>query len=403
MSFSPDASRSPVHTLSTHRGPIKQLLCGHSSSIGNIAISISQDKSAMIWDYHSGQALRTYLLPEVPTAVTLDPADRAFYVAYEDGSLHTISFYDEMQQTTPVDILRDASQSHRPIQPPTKTRFNAESQKLGGALSLALSWDGTTLLSGHESGKVVVWDIAKSYYVSTLASLPGPVTNLQFLDPAGFPDTQEAKFKLHTVVKPKQDSGLSNSGSGLVPANYTLNMQFTGRLGTSPVSATEKKREGPTEFEAALTHPCFPLSMLEESLAELETWNAPSTGAGVAPAADYLSLSADDTAKVAQGTSATSGKAREDEVAELKKQLASQARILKAAFSEASELREERDWLLKEKKRAQQKQGNAKKVVNGDVEMSEGSSSEEGSSASESNDSDDSSEEEESDEASSSE
>ncbi|KAF2467199.1 WD40 repeat-like protein [Lindgomyces ingoldianus] len=389
LSFSPDASRAPIRTLSSHRSPITGLTCGHSHSTANLAISISQDKSAIVWDYHNGQALRTYLLPASPMAVTLDPADRAIYVAYEDGSLQTISFYDEVQQSTPTDLLRDSSSLHRPIQPSPKTRFNAESQKLGGALSLSLCWDGTTLISGHSSGKMAVWDLAKGNYISTIASLPGPVTNLQFLPPTGFPNASEPKCKIHTVVKPRQDLGAVNGGSGLVPANYTLNMQFTGRLSIPNISAAESRRSEKTGFEEALNHPSFPTHMLEESLAELETWNSQPNG-HVASTSDFLSFSSLDG-------SAQDG---EDEVKELKKQLASLQRVQKVTFKQLADLREEKQWFTRrEKRRAVRKELRAKKKFgllnndgDGDVKMgdaSKGSGSEDIESGSSEVDTDD--------------
>ncbi|XP_014551590.1 hypothetical protein COCVIDRAFT_30915 [Bipolaris victoriae FI3] len=375
LSFSPDASRSPVHTLSTHRGPISSIACGHSSSSANIAVSISGDKSAIVWDYQNGQALRTYLLPEIPTAVTLDPADRAFFVAYTDGSLQTIDFYDEVQKTTSVNVLRDSALSHRPIQPSSKTRFSADSQKLGGALSLSLSWDGTTLISGHASGKIASWDVAKSNYLSSPANLPGPVSNLQFLAPTGFPNAHEPTFTIQAIVKPKQDTGLASSGNGLVPPHYTLSMQLTGRLRSAHLSASEQGRAGKSEFDEALTHPSFPTSMLEESLAELNSWGTQAR-ATVAPAADFMALDTDDA-----GASGTTGNAQQAEVKELKKQLASLQRIQKVTFSQLSELREENDYFVaQEKKRAERAKTRAKRKTNGakhsldtaDVEMNDG-------------------------------
>jgi pre-rRNA-processing protein IPI3 len=373
LSFSPDASRSPTHILSTHRGPISSIACGHSSSSANIAVSISGEKSAIVWDYHNGVALRTYLLAEAPTAVALDPADRAMYIGYSDGSLQTIDFYDEVQKTTPTDILRDQSSSHRPIQPSPKTRFGAESQKLGGVLSLSLTWDGTTLISGHSSGKIAVWDIAKGTYLSTLTNHPGPVSNLQCLLPTGFPNQPESKFKIATVVKPKQDAGGSSDGSGLVPPNYTLTMQFNGRLHTARASATDHTHTTKTAFEEALSHPSFPNDMLEESLAELESWN-PTSQNGLAPAVEFMSLDQDDDSGV------TNNVAHQSEMKDLRKQLASLQRIQKVTFTQLLELREEKDFLVgQEKKRAERARTRAKMrqgltngtaaVHAGDVEM----------------------------------
>ncbi|KAF2273645.1 WD domain-containing protein [Westerdykella ornata] len=393
LSFSLDASRSPIQTLSTHRGPITHIASGHSSTAANIAVSISEDMSALVWDYHNGQALRTYLLPDTPTAVTLDPADRAFFVAYADGSLQTLSFYDEMQQSTPVDVLREGSQSHRPLQPPPSTRFNAESQKLGAARSLSLTWDGTTLISGHESGKIAAWDVAKGTYLSTLASLPGPVTNLLFLPPTGFPlNAAEPTFKVHTVTKPRQDLVMPADGNALVPPNYGFNnVQFTGRLELPSCSATEMGRpEGrKSKFEEALTHTSFPLEMLEESLAELETWGQQQSGgaSNVVPAvADFLSF-----AGAAEDTGAVQGdQGGKDELQELKEQFAALQRIQKVTFTQLSELREEKEYLLaRERKRVQKKRmqqekkegGKEEGAMNGDgdgdVEMSEDEEEEE--------------------------
>lgn len=379
LSFSPDTSRTPVHTLSTHRGPISSVVCGHSASSANIAVSVSGDKSAIVWDYHNGQALRTYLLPEAPTAVTLDPADRAIYVAYADGSLQTIDFYDDVQKTIATDVLRDPSSSHRPVQPPPKTRFSAESQKLGGVLSLSLSWDGTTLVSGHASGKVAAWDIAKSNYLSTLTNLPGPVSNVQFLPPTGFPQAPERMFNVHTVAKPKHDAGSAAGASGLIPSGYTLNMQLTGRLRTGRASASETMLTPKTAFEEALTHPSFPTSMLEESLAELESWNAPSKGG--AASADFMALG--------HGDNSASSDSHLAEVKELKKQVASLQRIQKVTFSQLLELRIEKEFFMdKEKKRAERAKarakgrsshtnGTASSHTNEDVDMTGGDDSDE--------------------------
>ncbi|KAF2192578.1 WD40 repeat-like protein [Zopfia rhizophila CBS 207.26] len=407
LSFSPDTSRSPIHTLSTHRSPITTIICGHSSSNANIAISTSQDKSAIVWDYRNGIALRTYLLPETPTALALDPADQAFYVAYEDGSLQTVSFFDEAQQSTPTNRLHDTSLSHHPTQPPIKTRFNAESQKLGNALSLGLSWDGTTLISGHASGKVAVWDLAKRNYISTLATLPGPITNLQFLHPTGFPNTTTPKFKIHAVVKPKHDTGLIESGSGLVPAAYGLNVQLTGQLSVPAISAADSRKEK-SEFERALTHPSFPSSMLEESLAELEGWSSQPNGstapsAPSAATADFLSFDG----AVSESKEGVRNDGKDEELKELKKQLASLQRVQTVTFDQLAELRKEKEWLMKkEKKRAKRKEIRTKKrlgLVNGDgdgdVEMSEGSLKD-GSTESDSDSNEDGSSSSDNDEAS---
>ena len=307
--------------------------------------------------------------------MALDPADRAMYIGYSDGSLQTIDFYDEVQKTTPTDTLRDQTTSHRPIQPSSKTRFGADSQKLGGVLSLSLTWDGTTLISGHSSGKVAVWDVAKGNYLSTLTNLPGPVSNLQCLLPTGYPNQPEPKFRIATVVKPKQDVCGSSNGSSLVPPNYTLTMQFSGRLHTARASATDHTHTTKTVFEEALSHPSFPRDMLEEGLAELERWDPMSQNA-LSQSAEFMSLDQDDNSGV------TNNITHQSEVKHLRKQLASLQRIQKVTFTQLAELREEKDFLVgQEKQRAERARTRAKKrqgptngtaaVHAGDVEIND--------------------------------
>ena len=371
LSFSPETSRSPIHTLSTHRGAIASLVCGHSSAAANIAISIAQDKSAIVWDYRNGIALRTYLLPNIPTTLALDPADRAFYVGYEDGSLQTISFFDSVQNSSPTDTLRDSALSHRPIQPPSHTRFNAASQNLGATLSLALSWDGTTLVSGHDSGKIATWDLAKRTYISTLVTHPGPVTDLQFLEPTGFPGAKTQSFKVVTVVKPKHDPVSSVEGSSIVPANYGLSVQFTSQLNIPQIRASEVWEQGKSEFECALNHSSFPAQMLEQSLLELETWGGQQNGASGAPTDDFMSFSSID--KAVESTTQVDSEA----LKELQRKYDALKKVQKVTFDEMYKLKKDKEWYMKrerarERRKVQKMKGGVAKGkgdLDGDVEM----------------------------------
>jgi pre-rRNA-processing protein IPI3 len=145
-------------------------------------------------------------------------------------------------------------------------------------------------------------------------------------------------------------------------------MQFTGRLRTAPISATESKSTAKSLFEEALTHPSFPTSMLEESLAELEAWGAPTNNEATPVEAAAPSQGNDAMAPV------QSNDASQAEIKELKKQLASLQRIQKVTFSQLSELREEKEFLVgREKKRADRvKTRSQKKKSDQDVDMNSG-------------------------------
>jgi pre-rRNA-processing protein IPI3 len=134
--------------------------------------------------------------------------------------------YDTQLQNTPVQI--------------TLPSWTAPSE-VGAALCIGLSYDGTCLLSGHSSGKIVQWDTGRRSFSAELADLNAPVTNLFMLSP--FPATRLTRPQ--TVVKPKFDE-----------SNYTFIAQLTGSMGKS-------------NFDHAVSTPGFPLELLEDSISSL--------------------------------------------------------------------------------------------------------------------------------------
>ncbi|KAL8874001.1 MAG: hypothetical protein Q9174_000597 [Haloplaca sp. 1 TL-2023] len=253
---------SPLRTLTNHRAPITALISGHSGSKANFVISASKDQTCIIWDYFTGTLIRTYLLSSTPLCLALDPADRAAYAGYEDGSVQILDFYkqDHLTHTYHHPVHETPS----PIQPPTLDRWCLPDSLSSVAQSVALSYDGSTLLSGHKDGHVHTWNIAAGKYASTLATdFSLPVTNLIFLPPTGFPDQKPPNVKLVNVVKPRFYEGSTSLGNndGNVPLTYTHTMQFI-----RPLLVLD---DAPSSLDGALIHPSFPGSLLDEGVAEL--------------------------------------------------------------------------------------------------------------------------------------
>lgn len=249
---------------------------GHSRSRDNIAISASKDNTAVVWDYHTGCILKTFLLPSSALCLTVDPADRAFYAGYEDGSVQMIDFYQTPSIQHSLGQIRLQS---APLQLSAEDRFAPPTPDSGAAESIALSYDGMTLLSGHRSGVVLLWSVAKGKYVSTVADYTHPVTNLLMLPPSGLLHTSlNPKITVHNIVKPRYDRVVSNSSqiAGTAPADYTVSAHliFSSRA-TIPSSADHMSQ--PDQFSRALKHPFFPASLIEEGLAELTAVNQGTT------------------------------------------------------------------------------------------------------------------------------
>lgn len=227
-----------------------------------MAVSASKDNTCIVWDYLNGDALHTFLLPSSPLCLALDPADRAVYAGYEDGSIQLIDFYNQGGLTHP---LHNSALQSTPTQPPSSDRWSAPHHLASSSLCLQVSYDGTSLLSGHQDGKIHLWDVAAGKYDRKLTDFAAPVANIVMLKPIGFPHLTKPAVKLHNVVKPRYESFVNGDHgvSGItIPTKYALVAQFTSTL-PLPLSAA------PTFFHQALHHTSFPIALLEESLAEL--------------------------------------------------------------------------------------------------------------------------------------
>lgn len=276
--LSTSAQTSPRHTLSNHHGPITGLVTGHFNSASNIAVSASKDGSCIVWDYQAGHLLRTFVFASPPVSLALDPCDRAFYAGHEDGTVQLVDFFKPSSVIT--NPLFDESLQMMPTQAPASDLWAAPSQNLGPTRCLDVVYEGNYVLSGHESGKVCLWDVASGKYVKQLADHGAAVTNLVMLPPTGFSTGPGPKLTVYQVVKPRYESTLSSSsaaaGSGqVVPLNYSVTAQFTS---TIPSSSQPTSTE-----EEAFHHPALPKSYLAASLASLaSSINGPNLAAAAA-------------------------------------------------------------------------------------------------------------------------
>ena len=260
LSSNKPAANSPLRTFSNHRSGITALACGHSSSLSNFAVSASSDATCYIWRTSDCQLLRTILFPSAPQCFAVDPVDRAVYSGNEDGSIQHFDFYNDFQnsqsiQSTPSSHLR---QLH------AKDNWLPASSEIGSAQCLTLSYDGTALLSGHSSGKIVSWDIAKHRIQKMVADLGKPITNIAMQRPEGLP-TKRPHIEVKTVVKPKVDSTSSTqiSTSG-IPADYSLHVQITPSQQSGLLTPLHE-----LDFHTILSQPTFPKFLIDEAVLDL--------------------------------------------------------------------------------------------------------------------------------------
>jgi pre-rRNA-processing protein IPI3 len=259
-----------------------------------------------VWDVQSGSPLRTFLLTSSPISLTLDPCDRAFYVGFEDGSIQFADLFKSFTSSQePLSKRASGTESGHlgailPSNPlyipqlqntpvtlsPNADRWISSGQEFGPVLCLDILFEGNYVLSGHQSGKVIMWDAAKGRVWKEVIDFQAPVTNLIVLAPVGFPVTDgksNSKVRVHTVTKPLYESSFTPTGihSGAVPANYVFTAQLSSMLETPRVSAalsrSARAYEEQSMFRSCIDSTSFPPSILWAGIAELAHW--PGQGA----------------------------------------------------------------------------------------------------------------------------
>lgn len=196
LEFDTQAELEPDLVLSNHRGAITGLVVGPSTNPeSSICVSASKDKTCIIWNYQTGQVLRTLLFPAVPLCLSLDPSARAVLVASDNGALFLVEFFGEKP------ILGSSSAELASIVVQANAPLAVSDPDLGPPSCLALTYDGTSVLSGHTKGKILKWSLAENAHPAVLANLNASVTNLCFIPPIS--ETKSAKAV--NIVKPNHN------------------------------------------------------------------------------------------------------------------------------------------------------------------------------------------------------
>ncbi|KAK0387714.1 hypothetical protein NLU13_3959 [Sarocladium strictum] len=187
------AELEPEQILSNHRGAITSLAISPSTNPEtNLCVSASKDKTCIIWNYQSGQVLRTLLFPAAPLCIALDPASRAVTAMTESGDLFCVEFFG----SAPILGSRATEQSSIVMQ--VKSPLGNANDEAGAANCIAMSYDGTCVLTGHAKGKIMRWTLRESEHPTEIASLNASVTNLCFIPRA----TEKITPAQQAVIKP---------------------------------------------------------------------------------------------------------------------------------------------------------------------------------------------------------
>lgn len=238
-----DPGQEPDLTLSNHRAAITSLVVAQGENPDtNLCVSASKDKTCILWNYQTGQVLRTLLFPSIPLCATLDPCARALFVSSEDGSIFLIELFGDK----PLLGSRSTELSSLVVQ--VDSPLGVADSDAGPATCLALNYDGTTLVSGHTKGKLMRWSLADKSHPTELANLNAAVTNVAFLPllKAG------ATHQITNIVKPNASQ-----------RHYAITKQLGDSEGASP-----------SRFSRMMESKGFPDAVLQAAVAAVSTSSA---------------------------------------------------------------------------------------------------------------------------------
>ena len=199
MQLDASSEPDPERTLVNHTSALTALVASKSTNPhSSLCASASKDKTCIIWNHQSGEALRTILFSSTPCCLALDSFPRTLAVSSDDSSLHVIDLFGGGQ---PLLGRYSTESSSTPIRAPPPVAVVDDD--MGSASCIAFSYDGNTLLSGHPKGQVVKWFLNGDW--TELVNLNFPVTNIVFIPPAHLTPARSTR-PLH-VVKPGAAGG----------------------------------------------------------------------------------------------------------------------------------------------------------------------------------------------------
>ncbi|KIV88491.1 hypothetical protein PV10_08173 [Exophiala mesophila] len=308
-----EPSKSPIRSFSIHRSGISAIQCGHSTSSTNLVVSGSLDGTCHVWHVDTCQLLRTILLPTPAISIAIDPADRVFYFGAQSGDIFSWAVYQASHNG--ISSL-DPSTTEAAREITMKDRWTTPSSDLGPANCLSLSYDGSSLLSGHSNGAVLRWDTGKKRISGEVTNLGQSVTWIQTLHPEGLLNAKALDYNIPEIVKPNLElSAQTDNGSCGVPSKYGLHARIPPRA-KGNVNCVDE----------ALSGSGFPQSMIEDALNSLR--NGGTT-----------SMSGSNEAATSSHTERL-----ESEISRLKQQL--------AAINHSEQRRMERRLVRSEKRKA---------------------------------------------------
>ncbi|CAH2354175.1 pre-rRNA-processing protein Ipi3p [[Candida] railenensis] len=181
------ASVRPYATFTDHSLAVSDLVISETGILPDIRLyTVSRDSTLRIYDIMTKSLLTTFVLPISIESITKDPANRACYLGLSNGLIRVVPLYQVNPNTSVLESIGGCEKiitlDHDPNLVNTFVHHQQSISTNHASISvtnLAVSMDGTNLVSGDSVGRVFVSDIATKQVVQTLKECNSPISYIQ--------------------------------------------------------------------------------------------------------------------------------------------------------------------------------------------------------------------------------
>ncbi|RLV93223.1 Pre-rRNA-processing protein [Spathaspora sp. JA1] len=174
-----DVQAKPYFSITDHTLPITDILLSESGGlIQDLRLyTTSTDCTVRVYDVISKSLLTTFVLPYGVNCITKDPANRAIYVGLVNGLIRTIPLYTINKNTS---VLESIGGLNKIITIDNDVNLiNTFTHHNVGITQLEISLDGTSIISGDESGVVYASDIVTKQIIKTFTKCDSSIAYMK--------------------------------------------------------------------------------------------------------------------------------------------------------------------------------------------------------------------------------
>ncbi|ODQ64091.1 WD40 repeat-like protein [Nadsonia fulvescens var. elongata DSM 6958] len=171
---------TPAWSASEHTLAVTGLEIGYGGTSGGDArvYSCSLDQTVRVWDAAVGTLLSTFILSDKPSALSVDPAERMIYVGQLLGGVRIIPLYETNKFSGSLEAVGGARRIIT-LDADHNNAWTLITSAPTAITALALSFNGLNIITGSQSGDVIVWDLTSRQIIRTLKSHRGAIGSIQ--------------------------------------------------------------------------------------------------------------------------------------------------------------------------------------------------------------------------------